>query len=86
MQTHELKTWPDGFQAIWDGRKTHELRVNDRNFQVGDTLHLREWDPASDQYMKREIHCEVTYMTPGGKHGLPEHLCVMSIKVIRALP
>ena len=44
--THELKTWPDSFQALIDGTKTHELRPADRSFEVGDILFLREFSPC----------------------------------------
>lgn len=45
MKLHELKCWPDGFAQIVDGGKRWELRHNDRGFEVGDLLQLREWKP-----------------------------------------
>ena len=45
MKTHELKTWADPFEAVWDGRKQYEIRKDDRDFHVGDSLHLFEFVP-----------------------------------------
>ena len=40
--THHLKIYPEHFSAVCTGIKRAELRKNDRNFKVGDTLHLME--------------------------------------------
>jgi len=57
--THNLKTWPKFFAMVRSGRKTFELRVNDRNFQVGDMLVLREWDPDEEHYTGELVYKKV---------------------------
>lgn len=42
---HDLKIWPQFFDALASGTKTFEVRKNDRDFRAGDLLRLREWDP-----------------------------------------
>lgn len=44
---HELKTWPEPFQAAWEERKTYEVRRHDREFAVGDLLWLRKYEPCT---------------------------------------
>jgi hypothetical protein len=61
-RTHELKTWPEFFRAIRDGRKRFELRRNDRDFGVGDCLVLREWNPETKQYTGHKETRYVTYV------------------------
>lgn len=79
--THELKTWPAPFQAVLDGIKRHEIRVDDRGFAVGDELTLKEWAPSPvGHYTGREIDVRVIYITHGGQWGLPANVCVMSIE------
>jgi hypothetical protein len=59
---HELKTWPEFFDALLSGAKTFEYRRDDRGFRVGDVLCLREWDPQTQDYSGREMRRSVTYL------------------------
>lgn len=59
---HELKTWPAYFAALMDGRKTFELRRDDRGFREGDDLRLREWDPDTKAYSGVELRRRITYV------------------------
>ncbi len=69
--THELKCWPEFFQAMLEGHKPFDARRNDRNFQVNDILILREWTPADSvystvgEYSGREMGAYVTYILHG---------------------
>jgi hypothetical protein len=47
MSTHELKCWPDFFDAVVRGEKPFEVRKNDRGYQRGDVLVLRKYDPIA---------------------------------------
>lgn len=49
-EIHRFKTWPDQFDAIRDGRKTWDMRREDRDcagcvVNVGDLLLYERWDP-----------------------------------------
>ena len=63
---HELKILSPHFQAVFDGRKAFEIRKDDRGFQAGDTLLLKEYSPdvsPAIAYTGREIEVDVTYVT-----------------------
>ena len=77
--THELKCWPEYFQALKSKEKNFEVRKNDRNFQVGDELIIHEYSPLSDQHSGASIVRQVTYILHGGVMGIEEGYCVMSI-------
>lgn len=65
--THELKVWPVFYQDVVDGSKPFEIRKNDRNYQVGDKLILREWYKSIEQYTGEEAEVLVTYITDFGQ-------------------
>jgi hypothetical protein len=76
---HELKTWPEPFEAVWDERKRFEFRRDDRGFGVGDVLLLREFDPATQSYTGRSISALVLYISRGPDFGIPDGHVVMSL-------
>ncbi len=58
---HELKILPVYFEEVISGRKQFEVRKNDRNFQLGDQLILKEWN--KEGFTGRSYHSEITYIT-----------------------
>lgn len=58
---HYLKIAPEYFQAVKEGIKTFEIRENDRGFQKGDTVLLREYE--FPYYTGKSILVQITYVT-----------------------
>ncbi|WP_440710673.1 DUF3850 domain-containing protein [Herbiconiux sp. YIM B11900] len=85
---HELKSWPEFFQALVAGVRSHELRQNDRNFVVGDLLQLREYDPVTSRYTGAECVFEVRSITSAefpcavSAQGLADGFCIMSVSLM----
>lgn len=77
---HELKVWPEYFEAIWLGNKTFELRNNDRDFQVGNRLILREWCPKNAEYTGRQYKRGITYILKDAEaFGLQKDYVVLGL-------
>ena len=82
---HELKTDSEVFQAVVDGRKTFEIRFNDRDFKVGDELVLLETIHTGEQmkhgkpllYSGNELHKTVSYVLSG--YGLQDGWVILGI-------
>jgi len=80
---HTLKCDYEAYNSIAAGRKLHEIRENDRGFDVAHVLHLRQTAEGNrEKFTGRNQLVRVTYMTPGGAYGLPDEMCVMSISRI----
>ena len=75
---HEYKCWPVYFQAVWMGLKRFEVRETRgaaggvRDPRAGDTVILREYDDAGEDYTGRAVQVTVLYVMPGGRFGLDE--------------
>lgn len=87
MTVHELKIDAKAFDASTRGDKLFEIRFNDRNFEVGDELWLRETLHTEDEmkinempliYTGRELTVKVNYILSGPIYGLAEGWVIMS--------
>lgn len=93
MPIHDLKIWPTQYAMILQGKKTFELRRDDRPYAIGDQLLLREYDPGREGsaliavrgYTGRGLIVKVPYLIRGplvfgpGPLLLPEGVVCMSI-------
>jgi hypothetical protein len=79
-----LKTDPAVFQAVIDGIKTYEIRFNDRGYDIGDELLLRETTHTGAEiaagaplvYTGREVTKTVSHVLSG--YGLAERWVILS--------
>ncbi len=92
MAEHHLKTDPAVYDAVESGAKTHEVRLNDRGYQVGDTLALQRtrWSAAQMEaeglpleFTGQECRRVVTHILgeggEGSGYGLQPGWCVLSL-------
>ena len=62
MKIHKVKIWPEYFRAVQDGSKTFEVRNDDRGYIKGDTIVLREWNPANSKYTGYSLTFTIGYV------------------------
>ena len=89
---HEVKCWPEYFEAVLNGTKLFELRTADRDYRVGDTLWQREYEPGGrtvdlrtgefsvKRYTGREVRNKITWILAAHPTLLPEGVCAMSLE------
>ncbi|UIW11680.1 MAG: hypothetical protein [Enterobacter phage ENC31] len=68
MATHSLKINREFFGPVKLGLKTAELRLNDRDYKVGDWLILNEYDNGytGQQVARKVVHvADVGSIAPG---------------------
>lgn len=76
--THKLKTDPMYFEACILRLKMFEIRLDDRHFEVGDTIILEEFDRRSNTYTGQKLEGIVVYKLSDFE-GLTEGWCALSM-------
>ncbi len=73
--THGIKILPEYFRPVEDGIKRFELRKNDRDYQVGDKVIMREWD--GEQYTGNKVIVDIEYILKDcPEYGLADGYCI----------
>ena len=81
IKWHELKSWPQYFNATLRGDKDFDLRLDDRAFGVCDYLILREWNPKNKQYTGRQLTRQIKYILRDA-FDLPEGMVILGLKTV----
>jgi len=76
MKAHELKIKPIYFRDVISGVKKFECRMNDRDYQVGDLVDLKEFEGG--KYTGRVYSVEITYILHGAQYGLGHGACIFN--------
>lgn len=71
-KTHDVKCWPEFFERVLDGSKTFEVRKDDRGYQEGDRIILREYDPATGTFSGRAVRADVGYVLRNYCAAIPD--------------
>lgn len=90
-KNHELKTDPAVFADVQKGFKRFEIRKDDRGYEVGDTLTLRQTKYSSNEMVTEGYPLEytgdvvdvlVTHILRNSSYGLVDGYAILSIKLL----
>lgn len=77
---HELKIWPEYYDAVWSGAKPWELRKNDRDFKWGDTVRFKYFDPKTKEYNGSNFVRTIGFILHGPAFGLEDGFCIFTVQ------
>lgn len=79
MAIHELKCHSEYFGLVQSGAKKFEVRINDRDYKIGDQLVLMNYDAKNQKYLPGVLVRTVYYILYGPAFGIKDGYCIMSL-------
>ena len=80
----ELKVLEKYYNDILIGKKTFEVRKNDRDYQVGDELVLYPCNNVGIINIRlKPLRLKVSFVLQGGQYGIEKGYVVMATKLMR---
>lgn len=83
-RVHSLKVWPKYYAAVAAGEMTFVVLENARGYRAGDHIILEEWHQADQKYTGRRTTTLITFILPGGQHGIAEGYAVLAIRPLHS--
>lgn len=77
--THELKILDEYFMEVKKQHKNFELRKNDRNFNVGDDVILKEIDKNGNETGNIILRKILYVLKDCPEYGLKDGYCILSL-------
>lgn len=79
-EQHDIKILPQYYEDVISGKKSFEIRKNDRDYKVGDVFVLREWD-SDHGYTGRSYANVIKYVLKDcPEYGLQDGYCIFGWK------
>lgn len=78
QKVHEVKLATIYYDDVASGKKSFELRKNDRHYKQGDALKMQEYEAGN--YTGRYLMADIVYMLEDYT-GLQEGYCILGVKV-----
>ena len=73
---HEIKILPKYYDAVISNIKHFELRKDDRDYQVGDFVVLKEWE--NGEYTGRDTRFKIEHILRDcAEYGLMDGYCIL---------
>lgn len=76
---HRLKAVQPYFNEVLNGEKTFEVRRFDRDFKVGDSVVLMDYDDMEDMLLGSEITFTISYILSDFR-GIQDGYCIIGFK------
>ena len=80
MKLHTLKIKSMYYDGVDSGRKTFELRKNDRDYEVSDLIHFVDTNGQDFKENPDNIYQIVYILKDVEKYGLDKDYCILGIK------
>lgn len=78
---HEMKSWPEKFKKILANQHMQEIRIKDREYEVGDEILMREFT-RDNHYTGQEVLVDVVEVHDGKDFPWPPPVPIIE-KIIR---